>query len=54
MISKFILFIDSVELFQNLVIVMHFYSLVISLMLKTILAFTNENFILYFAHRKHI
>jgi hypothetical protein len=48
MISKFILFIDSVELFHNLGIVMDFYSLVISLMLKPLFAFTNEPFIFYF------
>ena len=45
--SKFILFIDSVELFQNLVKVMDFYSLVISLILKPLFAFTTEPFIKY-------
>ena len=45
--SKFLLFIDSVELFQKLVKVMDFYSLVISLILKPLFAFTTEPFIKY-------
>lgn len=48
MTSKFILFIDIVELFQILVIVMDFYSLIISLILKHLFASTTDPFILYF------
>ena len=48
--NQIILFIDSVKLFQNLVIVMDFYSLVISLMLNPLFAFTNEICSLYILH----
>ena len=48
MTSKPILFIDSVDLFQILVIVMDFYSLVISFIRKHLFAFTIDPFISYF------